>query len=95
MHKTFHNLKNYQFLCYSTQEYPPLLIIVAVKKPKTIEDCPLLLALLCYLDKTDDLARLADDLEILEPLQEERQVEGDNGQHVYDVHGPLVETYSL
>ncbi len=44
---------------------------------------------LLYLHQADYLAGLADDLEVLEALEQQRQVEGDDGQHVYDVHRTL------
>ena len=43
-------------------------------------------------DESDDLAGLADDLDVLELVQEERQVERDDGEQVnLDIQGEISE----
>ena len=43
-----------------------------------------------HLDQPYDLSSLADDLKVLEALQQEGEVERDNGQEVNHVHRGLV-----
>ena len=39
-----------------------------------------------YFDQSDDLPSLPDDLEVLQPLQQQREIERDDGADVDDVH---------
>ena len=42
-------------------------------------------------DKPDHLPRLPDDLKVLKPLEDQREVEGDDGKKIDQVHGTLDE----
>ena len=44
-----------------------------------------------HANKTDHLPSLPDNLEVLQPLEDEGEVEGDDGEQVDEVHGALDE----
>ena len=51
------------------------------------------LSLQCHLEQPEYLASLADDLVVLQALQQQGDVEGDEGHEVNGVHGVLHECH--